>query len=129
MRGAWETACLAAGFFRVVPVLDLVGQPRMATDGTPLGVKQATKLVHDFRRTAVRNLERAGVPRSVAMTLTGHKTESVYRRYAIVAGADLVEGVKKLAALHTRESAGGHSVVVPFPTRSSTELAHSGAAR
>jgi hypothetical protein len=63
------------------------------------------------------------------MKLTGHKTESVYRRYAIVAGADLVEGVKKLAALHTRESAGGHPVVVPFPTRSSTELAHSGAAR
>jgi integrase len=129
MRGAWETACLAAGLFRVVPRLDLGGQPRRATDGTPLGVKQATKLVHDFRRTAVRNLERAGVPRSVAMKLTGHKTESVYRRYAIVAAADLVEGVKKLAALHTRESAGGHPVVVPFPTRSSTELAHSGAAR
>jgi Dehydratase family len=65
----------------------------------------ATKLVHDFRRTAVRNLERAGVPRSVAMKLTGHKTESVYRRYAIVAASDLVEGVKKLAALHATEAA------------------------
>jgi integrase len=128
MRGAWAAACLAAGFFRVVPVLDAAGQPRMAIDGTPLVVKKATKLVHDFRRTAVRNLERAGVPRSVAMKLTGHKTESVYRRYAIVAPSDLVEGVKKLAALHTTESAIPRTVV-PFPGRTSTELAQSGASR
>ncbi len=60
------------------------------------------RLPHDFRRTAVRNLERAGVPRSVAMKLTGHKTESIYRGYAIVAEQDLKDGVAKLAALHER---------------------------
>ncbi len=129
VRGAWETVCIAAGFFRIVPVLDAAGQQRVAKDGTPLVVKKATRLIHDFRRTAVRNLERAGVPRSVAMKLTGHKTESVYRRYAIVAPADLVEGVKKLAGLHAVQSTGTRSVVVPFPARSSTELAQSGGMR
>ena len=56
-------------------------------------------LFHDLRRSAVRNLERANVPRSVAMKLTGHKTESIYRRYAIVAEADLREAGVKLSAL------------------------------
>jgi len=55
------------------------------------------KIPHDLRRTAVRNFERACVPRSVAMKLVGHKTESVYRRYAIVARQDLVDGLKRLA--------------------------------
>ena len=54
------------------------------------------RLVHDLRRSAVRNLERAGVPRSVAMKLTGHKTELIYRRYAISSEADLSDGTAKL---------------------------------
>ncbi|MGH9426548.1 MAG: tyrosine-type recombinase/integrase [Terriglobia bacterium] len=82
-RGAWEKACIEAG---------LPG-----------------RLVHDFRRTAVRNLERAGVSRSVAMKLTGHKTESVYRRYAIVSESDLSDAVTKLQALknlHSKTASG-----------------------
>jgi integrase len=55
------------------------------------------RIPHDFRRTAVRNLERAGVPRSTAMAMVGHKTESIYRRYAIVDEAMLKEGAAKLA--------------------------------
>ncbi len=56
------------------------------------------RIFHDLRRTAVRNLERAGVPRSVAMKMVGHKTEAIYRRYAIVDEAMMREGADKLAA-------------------------------
>jgi integrase len=53
------------------------------------------RVPHDFRRSAVRNLERAGVPRLVAMKLVGHRTESVYRRYAIVDEGSLREAAGK----------------------------------
>jgi integrase len=53
---------------------------------------------HDLRRSAVRNLERAGVPRRVAMEITGHRTEAIYRRYDIVNPADLSRAGEKLSA-------------------------------
>jgi hypothetical protein len=46
-------------------------------------------LRHDFWLSAVRNMERAGVPRSVAMRMTGHKMESVYWRCAIAIKPDI----------------------------------------
>uniref|UniRef100_A0A832I8M2 Tyr recombinase domain-containing protein n=1 Tax=Eiseniibacteriota bacterium TaxID=2212470 RepID=A0A832I8M2_UNCEI len=55
-------------------------------------------MVHDLRRSAVRNLDRAGVRRSWTMKLIGHETGSVCRRCAIVSRADLGEGVRRLAA-------------------------------
>jgi hypothetical protein len=63
------------------------------------------KLLHDFRRTAVRNLERASVPRSTAMQMVWHKTESIYRRYAIVDETMHREAAAKLDAWASEQQA------------------------
>ena len=78
LRGAWDKACAAAGLPGRIP--------------------------HDLRRSAVRNMERGGLSRSVAMQLTGHKTESVFRRYAITCEADLQEAVRRLDRDSDRDS-------------------------
>jgi integrase len=56
------------------------------------------RVLHDFRRTAVRNLLRAGVPERVAMQLVGWRSRQMLDRYHIVNAADLREAARRLDA-------------------------------
>ncbi len=88
-RRSWLTACVKAG----------LGTEIRSSDGK-LIKKIGNRIPHDFRRTAVRNLERAGVSRSDAMKMVGHKTEAIYRRYAIADERSMKEAAAKLDQFH-----------------------------
>ena len=73
-------------------------------------------MVYDFRRTAVRNLVRAGVPERVAMMITGHKTRDVFERYNIVSDGDLEEAARRIDERVARPNGHtfGHTSLLTF---------------
>jgi Phage integrase family len=88
-RRSWLTACVKAG----------LGTEIRSANGKLLK-KIGARIPHDFRRTAIRNLERAGVSRSDAMKMVGHRTEAIYRRYAISDERSMKEAAVKLDQFH-----------------------------
>jgi len=102
-RKAWWRACITAGLGAMVTV------------ETPEGPKQEYQGLtrHDLRRSAVRNMVRAGIPERVCMALSGHKTRAIFDRYNIVSEADLTAAADQLHAhLQQRQPAR----VVPLRT-------------
>jgi integrase len=107
---AWKTACIRAGYFRLV------------TDAKGRTKKMPTKMMHDNRRTAARNMDRAGVPRQIAKQITGHKTDSMYNRYNIVNERDVRESMAQTQAYLATQQSGQNLDNVPEQKNSSSQV-------
>jgi integrase len=83
-RKAWHTACVVG-----------LGRFIEEEDGKK---KYEGLIVHDLRRSCVRNLVRAGVGDKTAMQLTGHRTRNIFDRYNIVNDEDLTEAQQRQQA-------------------------------
>jgi integrase len=84
LRKAWQKACVAAGLGTLTEV-DGKADPRYT------GL-----IIHDLRRSAIKNLMKAGVNEKVAMKISGHKTTDVFDRYHIVDTEDVVEAMRRV---------------------------------
>jgi integrase len=87
LRKEWMNACAACGLGTLTEV-----------EGRPYDPLYSGLTLHDLRRSAVRNLVNAGVPERVAMSISGHKTRSVFDRYHIVSTVDVTDAMQKVVA-------------------------------
>jgi integrase len=88
-RDDWYTLSVASGLGEWIPAKRANGEDYKRYVGLNL---------HDFRRSAIRNMTRRGVNETVAMKISGHKTASVFRRYNITDERDLSEATRKIEA-------------------------------
>jgi integrase len=75
---------------------------RQGFDGAREAAKLPKLLFHDTRRTAIRNMEQAGIPRAEAMQISGHRTEAVYKRYDIASERGARAAGERMEDFHRR---------------------------
>jgi integrase len=92
----WIRACLKAGQGRMV--CQKCGEESTHWYHCGKTTKYNGKLLHDFRRTAARDLIRSGTPQSVAMAVRGHKTNSMFTRYNITDTGDIRKALQSMRA-------------------------------
>lgn len=65
--------------------------------------------LHDYRRSVARRLEQGGIPRSTAMKITGHRTEHVFRQYAVAEDEDVRKALATVLATVASDEHGAES--------------------
>jgi integrase len=83
----------------------------------------AGRIFHDLRRTAARNMIRGGVPQSVAMRVTGHRSSSMFQRYDVSSTDDKLDALRRAREYAATRAAVGENVTA-FPTDLSTLQPH-----